>query len=188
MVCEPIVPLEPNSTKGLSTFAAGGARFTRALTRGFEVTAASVYAPEIDGGMSVYSIRIRLLTPGEDGYMSAAERGFETAQLCTRHWVITSADGEASRVDGPGVVGRFPLFREGGWREDKQVDDSGRLARGGQCTGQFVYQSMSGRGTMLAFEGEIALMPGTIERPTGEEFRIRVERFPLGVEAEEFII
>ena len=120
--------------------------------------------------------------------MSAAERGFETAQLSTRHWVLTTADGEQERVDGPGVVGRFPLFREGGWREDKQADATGRIARGAQSEGLFVYQSMSGRGPMVSFEGEIALVPGSIEEPRGDEFRIRVERFPLGLEPDEFII
>ena len=120
--------------------------------------------------------------------MSAVERGFETAQLSTRHWVLTSSNGEQQRVDGPGVVGRFPLFREGGWREDKQADASGRIATGAQSDGLFVYQSMSGRGPMVSFEGEIALVPGSIEKPLGDEFRIRVARFPLGLEADEFLI
>ena len=85
-VAEPLVPLEP-STRGLSVFPQGGARRSHAVTRGFLVTAASIYSPEI--GMSVYSIRIKLLAPAEEGGMSAAERGFETAQLSTRHWVLT---------------------------------------------------------------------------------------------------
>lgn len=184
-VAEPLVPLEP-STRGLSVFPQGGARRSHAVTRGFLVTAASIYSPEI--GMSVYSIRIKLLAPAEEGGMSAAERGFETAQLSTRHWVLTKSSGEQEFVNGPGVVGRFPLFREGGWREDKQTDASGRLQRGEQCDGLFVYQSMSGRGTIASFEGEIVMVPGSIDRPTGEEFRIAVARFPIVCQPTEFII
>ena len=92
------------------------------------------------------------------------------------------------RSNRPSAVGRFPLFREGGWREDEQVDASGTVQAGEECEGLFVYQSMSGRGPMVSFEGEIALVPGSIETPTGDEFRIVVERFPLGVTPDEFII
>jgi ApaG protein len=40
--------------------------------------------------------------------------GTETAQLMTREWIITSADGEMERVKGPGVVGEFPVLAPGG--------------------------------------------------------------------------
>ena len=120
--------------------------------------------------------------------MTAAQRGFTTAQLSTRHWRLTMGDGEVEVVNGPGVVGRFPLFREGGWREDRQRDASGRVARGEECEGVFVYQSMSGRGPVVSFEGEIALVPGSLAQPQGEEFRINVARFPIGCQPDEFIM
>ena len=47
---------------------------------------------------------------------------------------------------------------------------------------------MSGRGGAVAFEGEITMVPGSLEQPTGEEFNIRVARFPLGCQPDEFII
>ena len=167
--------------------------------------------------MAVYSIRIALLREGEEGALSAAERGFETAQLNTRHWIITRRDGEVEQVDGAGVVGRFPLFREGGWREDRQTDAYGQLRIGDECDGLFVYQSMSGRGAMCAhsdsmrlktrltgltrltrltrlayvrrstFEGEISMVPGTIAAPQGDEFRIAVARFPIACGPDEFM-
>lgn len=137
--------------------------------------------------MCVYSIRIRLLAPDEEGGLSVAARGFETAQLNTRHWRLHQADGGVEPVDGPGVVGRFPLFREGGWREDAQ-NRSGRVARGEECTGHFVYQSQSGRGQTVGFEGEISMVPGSLKEPTGPEFRIAVARFPIGLAANEFIL
>ena len=74
-----------------------------------------------------WGCRIRLLKEGEEGGLSAAARGFETCQLHTRHWDIRDGNGQSERVDGPGVVGKFPLLREGGWRDDAQV--GGRSAR-----------------------------------------------------------
>jgi ApaG protein len=40
--------------------------------------------------------------------------GSETAQLVSREWIITSADGEVERVKGPGVVGETPVLAPGG--------------------------------------------------------------------------
>ena len=40
--------------------------------------------------------------------------GTETAQLVSREWIITNADGEVERVKGPGVVGEQPVLPPGG--------------------------------------------------------------------------
>lgn len=39
--------------------------------------------------------------------------GSETAQLISREWIITSAEGEVERVKGPGVVGEQPILAPG---------------------------------------------------------------------------
>ena len=39
--------------------------------------------------------------------------GETTAQLVTRHWVITDADGKVEEVKGEGVVGEQPVLRPG---------------------------------------------------------------------------
>ena len=39
--------------------------------------------------------------------------GQETAQLVSREWVITNAEGEVERVKGPGVVGEQPVLAPG---------------------------------------------------------------------------
>mgnify|MGYP006273369655 CR=1 FL=1 len=39
--------------------------------------------------------------------------GSETAQLVSRHWVITNADGEEEEVRGEGVVGDKPVLEPG---------------------------------------------------------------------------
>lgn len=40
--------------------------------------------------------------------------GAETAQLVSREWIITNAEGEVERVTGPGVVGEQPVLQPGG--------------------------------------------------------------------------
>ena len=39
--------------------------------------------------------------------------GPKTAQLISREWIITNADGEVERVKGPGVVGEQPVLAPG---------------------------------------------------------------------------
>ena len=39
--------------------------------------------------------------------------GNETAQLVTRHWIITDGEGEVEEVRGPGVVGHQPVLAPG---------------------------------------------------------------------------
>lgn len=39
--------------------------------------------------------------------------GEEVAQLISRHWVITNADGEVEEVRGEGVVGEQPVLEPG---------------------------------------------------------------------------
>lgn len=39
--------------------------------------------------------------------------GEETAQLVSREWIITDSDGNVERVQGPGVVGDYPVLDSG---------------------------------------------------------------------------
>ncbi len=66
-------------------------------TQGIRVRVASRFLPEQS-------------TPRESKYVFAyhitiSNVGSETAQLISRHWVITDADGDVEEVEGPGVVG-----------------------------------------------------------------------------------
>jgi ApaG protein len=57
-------------------------------------------------------------SPRENQYLFAyrikiSNEGVETAQLISRHWVITDADGHVEQVQGPGVVGEQPVLDPG---------------------------------------------------------------------------
>jgi ApaG protein len=77
-----------------------------ALTEGIRITVRSSYlaeqsAPRASRYVFAYTVRI-------------ANEGNEPAQLRTRHWIITDANGKVEEVRGPGVVGRQPALAPGG--------------------------------------------------------------------------
>ena len=75
-------------------------------TRGIQIHVKAAYLPERSSPressyLFMYTIRI-------------SNVGSETAQLLSREWIITNADGEVERVKGPGVVGEQPVLPPGG--------------------------------------------------------------------------
>ncbi len=76
-----------------------------AVTEGIRVSVNSVYVPEQSAPKSrryVFAYTVKI-----------ANEGTQTAQLKTRHWVITDGNGKIEEVRGPGVVGQQPLLRPG---------------------------------------------------------------------------
>ena len=76
-----------------------------ATTRGIQVSVESRYIPERSSPQNAqfafaYTVRI-------------ANVGSLTAQLRSRHWIITDGDGKVQEVRGDGVVGAQPLLRPG---------------------------------------------------------------------------
>ena len=76
-----------------------------ALTNGIMVTVKSEYIPERSSLSSrqfafAYTVRIE-------------NQGGETAQLRSRHWIITDGNGSVQEVRGDGVVGAQPVLRPG---------------------------------------------------------------------------
>lgn len=78
---------------------------SEAITRGIRVEVQSEYvaersSPENEYFFFAYTIRI-------------SNEGQVTAQLLSRAWVITDADGNEEHVEGPGVVGEQPVLAPG---------------------------------------------------------------------------
>ncbi len=74
-------------------------------TRGIRIQVQSEFLPERSSPRDAsylfqYHVRI-------------SNHGDETAQLISREWIITNADGEVERVKGPGVVGEQPVLPPG---------------------------------------------------------------------------
>jgi len=78
---------------------------SNATTEGIRVTVRSFYVPEQSAPRAkryVFAYTVRIANEGE-----------LTAQLRTRHWIITDADGNVDEVRGDGVVGAQPTLRPG---------------------------------------------------------------------------
>jgi ApaG protein len=74
-------------------------------TRGIRVQVTSFYdadrsSPQENYYFFAYQVRISNI-------------GHEAAQLMSREWVITDANGEVQKVQGPGVVGEQPILAPG---------------------------------------------------------------------------
>ena len=82
--------------------------------------------------------------------------GTDTAQLISRHWIITNADGETEDVQGPGVVGEQPLLKPGE---------------------HFAYTSF------CPLKTNVGTMHGsyTMVTPAGEAFQVKIAPFTLAV-------
>ncbi|MBI2391434.1 MAG: Co2+/Mg2+ efflux protein ApaG [Deltaproteobacteria bacterium] len=76
-----------------------------AITDGIRVSVECFYVPEQSAPRAqryVFAYTVRITNEGP-----------LTAQLRTRHWVITDADGHVDEVRGEGVVGAQPTLRPG---------------------------------------------------------------------------
>jgi ApaG protein len=74
-------------------------------TNGIRVQVSSQFLPDRSSpkeGQYVFAYHITITNVGTD-----------TAQLISRHWIITNADGETEDVQGPGVVGEQPVLKPG---------------------------------------------------------------------------
>jgi len=76
-----------------------------AVTQGIRVTVSTVYVPSQSAPTAhryVFAYTIRI-----------ANEGATTAQLRSRHWIITHGNGKEEEVRGPGVVGQQPVLKPG---------------------------------------------------------------------------
>ena len=74
-----------------------------ATTRGIRVTVKSRFLPEQSGrGRWAFAYTVRIENVGQ-----------ATAQLRSRHWLITDGNGKREEVRGEGVVGHQPVLKPG---------------------------------------------------------------------------
>jgi ApaG protein len=76
-----------------------------ALTQGIRVEVESAYVAERsapDDAYFFFAYHVRI-----------SNQGAEPAQLLSRRWIITDAEGRQELVEGPGVVGEQPILEPG---------------------------------------------------------------------------
>jgi ApaG protein len=89
-------------------------------------------------------------------FIQISNVGSETAQLISRHWVITNTDGEEEEVRGDGVVGSQPVLAPGAVHNYNSF-----------CQLKTAVGTMHGEYTMVT--------------PSGETFEARIAPFTLAV-------
>lgn len=112
------------------------------VTRGIRVKVRSTYVPERSVPQQkhyFFSYHIRI-----------SNEGRETAQLLSRHWIITDATQHVEEVRGPGVVGQHPFLRPG----ESYTYSSGCMLRTEFGTMEGSYQMVRPDGT--TFDAQIA--------------------------------
>ena len=151
---------------------------TRSITRGVEVITSYVYSPfaEAMGFTFIYSIWLRLLEPNDEGYDE--NRGFDSCQLKSRHWRLANQGGGTDHVDGDGVIGLYPLLREGSHRVDSGPSATSVLVGNDVPDGSFQYQSCTDSST-TRFAGFMLFVPGSLSNPAGPPFEVHVAPFLL---------
>jgi ApaG protein len=94
-----------SDTKEIRETTTRGLHTSDTTTRGIRIEVQSAYMPERSApreGQYLFEYHVRI-----------SNVGAETAQLSSREWIITNADGEVERVKGPGVVGEQPVLAPG---------------------------------------------------------------------------
>jgi ApaG protein len=74
-------------------------------TQGIRVQVASMFLPDRSAprqGQFLFAYHVTISNVGE-----------EVAQLVSRHWIVTNAEGEVEEHKGPGVVGEQPVLEPG---------------------------------------------------------------------------
>ena len=89
-------------------------------------------------------------------FIRISNDGAETAQLVSRHWVITNSEGEQEEVRGEGVVGDQPVLAPGASYDYNSF-----------CNLKTPVGTMHGSYTMVA--------------PSGETFEARIAPFTLAI-------
>ena len=93
------------STAGSQAEGRSGRLGSDTTTRGIRIQVASRYLPDRSSPREatfLFTYHVHISNVGD-----------ETAQLVSRDWIITNADGEVERVKGPGVVGEQPVLTPG---------------------------------------------------------------------------
>ena len=97
--------LDSLTARSMSAPTSRGVRTSDTTTRGIRIEVQSTYMPERSApkeAQYLFEYHVRI-----------SNAGSETAQLISREWIITNADGEVERVKGPGVIGEQPTLTPG---------------------------------------------------------------------------
>jgi ApaG protein len=114
-----------------------------AITQGIRVSVKSRFMPEQSGsGRFAFAYTVRIENLGQ-----------VSAQLKSRHWIITDGNGKREEVKGDGVVGNQPVLRPG----EKFEYTSGAVLQTPHGSMRGTYRMVTEDGKQ--FDAEIAPFP-----------------------------
>ncbi|KAJ2620504.1 hypothetical protein GGI26_004911 [Coemansia sp. RSA 1358] len=145
----------------ISMFPNRGPHSSTSISRGIRTTVSAMFCTDETPQFRVYryEVSFELLDPELLGYSSV--------QLKSRRWLMRYSNDEYAHSGGAGVVGEFPIISV----EEPYFRYCSRL--------QDEENSM-----IIAFEGEITMVPGTLDQPQGPEFTLRIPYVELPIPLE----
>lgn len=137
------------------------------VSNGVQVRSSAVFVPEYstledniddENYVFTYAVRMRKLADEDGSQRNMCNR----CQLSSRHWIIRENGAFKNEVRGPGVIGQYPLLKTGGK--------------------PFVYASCSPLSVPNgSIGGDFTFVTGSLTRPEGPQFSVKVAEFPLEV-------
>ncbi|KAJ1662994.1 F-box protein skip16 [Coemansia sp. RSA 1813] len=146
----------------ISMFPNRGPHTNTSISHGIRTTVSAMFCTDETPRFHVYRYEVTF------ELLSAHLLGCPSAQIKSRRWLLHYANNEYAHSGGAGVVGQFPIISndEPYYRYCARLQD--------EDTGMMI----------LAFEGQIIMVPGSLDRPQGPEFSLDIPYTELPVPME----
>ncbi|KAJ3223420.1 hypothetical protein HDU81_009203, partial [Chytriomyces hyalinus] len=159
-----VVPSARLNLRGPSVFLNSGPGTGSAITRGVKVHVSTFFI--LSMARVCYRISLEYIP---------SQCPFEKVQLLARQWVFRYRDGRASRVQGEGVIGEFPILSASSPTFSYcSYSDGGRVSEAAEEDSDFDEDMLNVRNPVVSLEGSFEFVPGTIRTPVGDAFDTRI--------------
>ncbi|KAJ2558079.1 hypothetical protein EV175_000971 [Coemansia sp. RSA 1933] len=146
----------------ISMFPNRGPFTNTSISHGIRTTVSAMFCTDETPRIRVYRCEVTFELLNTDVL------GFSSAQIKSRRWLFHYANNEYTHSDGAGVVGQFPIISDDEpyyrFCSRLQDEDTGMMIQG--------------------FQGQITMVPGSLDNPLGPEFSLDIPYTELPVPLE----
>jgi F-box protein 3 len=107
-----------------------------AVTHNVRVSVATAFIPEMSTVKPPHFTFAYRITMSMDAGVSRKH----SCRLETRHWMITDSNGKTTRVDGPGVIGEYPVMKPGA--EYHYISCTNFQSERGEMSGAYTFRNL----------------------------------------------